>query len=87
MSWVNPGCYESLAVFAGLRIYYNHGDCIMVKAIDLEDTQEIMDRLTVVSHGCEVPVYSIPSQLLTRQLIHIPCHTSNTLPWWSVTAL
>lgn len=32
----------------------NQGDCCYVKPIDNEDTIEIMDRLKIVTQGCEV---------------------------------
>jgi len=42
--------------FVGLRIYFNQGEVILIKPIDNDDTLEIVDRLRVVTHGCEVSV-------------------------------
>ncbi|XP_067943667.1 signal-induced proliferation-associated 1-like protein 2 [Watersipora subatra] len=37
----------------GLKVYINQGNCIYVKPIDNEDTLEIMERLRIVTLGCE----------------------------------
>lgn len=41
-------------LLVGLKIYFNEGECILVKPIDQEDCIEIMERLRVVTPGCEV---------------------------------
>lgn len=41
-------------ILAGLRVYFNQGDCFVIRPIDNEDTLEIIDRLRIVTLGCEV---------------------------------
>ena len=39
-----------------VRLYYDHGECLALRVAsgDQEEVQEIVDRLRVVSTGCEV---------------------------------
>ena len=41
-------------------MYFNQGDCFVIRPIDNEDTLEIIDRLRMVTLGCEVSNWCCP---------------------------
>ena len=43
-----------------LRLYYDQGECIVLRTYmsDIDEVQEVVKRLTVVTDGCEVSVTS-----------------------------
>ena len=45
---------------SSLRLYYDQGECIVLRTYmsDIDEVQEVVRRLTVVTDGCEVSVMS-----------------------------
>ena len=43
-------------LFCSLRIFYDRGECVVVNTSnsDVDEIQEMISRLSVVTHGCEV---------------------------------
>ena len=63
-----------------LRLYYDQGECIVLRTFmsDIDEVQEVVKRLTVVTDGCEVsvtyksqqcPTPDGPNCVLSRTLI------------------
>jgi hypothetical protein len=62
----NVDFFDTPCIFSfSLRLYYNHGECIVLKTTnpEVDEIQEIVSRLLGVTQGCEVrSLYAIFSQ-------------------------